>query len=154
MEQFCPLYFPLYPPSYLLPGLKEYLGDPTPLATTVQHGQLTNPPSIREEEDVHHELSNSKNFPLLAGSRKLVFLHATTSEWCRRKGKRSEGRKEGAAVDDRGRGWGVSDEKSIARGAAAFEGGVLVSVNYLDAVSLDKYCEYYRYTVFLTLPPF
>ena len=111
MEKLCPLYFPLYPPSYLLPGLKEYLGDPTPLATTVQPGQLTNPPSIREEEDVHHELSNSKNPPLLVGSRKLVFLHATTSEWCRRRGKRTEGRKEGA-VDDRGRGWAVSDEKS------------------------------------------
>ena len=149
MEQFCPLYFPLYPPSYLLPGLKEYLGDPTPLATTVQPGQLTNPPSIREEEDVHHELSNSKNFPLLVGSRKLVFLHATTSEWCRRRGKRSEGRK-GGAVDDRGRGWAVSDEKSIARGAAAFEGGVLVSVNHLEAVALDKYSEYY--IVFL-IPP-
>ena len=44
----------------------------------------------------------------------------------------------------------MSDEKSIVRGAAAFEGGVLVSVNYLDAVSLDQYSEYY--IVFL-IPP-
>ena len=92
MEPSCPLYFHLYPPAHLLPGLQDYLGDTTPLAAAIEHGDSSN----RWRKGPHQETSSwGLKKPLVVGSRKLVFLHSTLSKWCRvRVGKTNRGEEE------------------------------------------------------------
>ena len=94
MEPSCPLYFPLYPPDHLLPGLKEYLEDPTPLLAALEHRLPTDSSKVWTKRAVQETSSSGSRNRLVVGSRKLVFLHSTTSKWCRMKMGSSSGRKE------------------------------------------------------------
>ena len=138
MEQSCPLFFALYPAHHLLPGLQEYLGDTTPLLAALEL-PTDSSNGRRKRPDRERSSSGLRNSPLVVGSRKLVFLHSTTSKWCRMKvGDRRRGGKEG--VKGVGGGWSEeketetetggkwSKEKQTTAGkeATCFEGGVLV----------------------------
>ena len=108
MEPSCPLYFPLYPPAHLLPGLQEYLGDTTPLLAALE---LPTDSSNGRRKKPHQEISSGglRNPPLVVGSRKLVFLHSSSSKWCRVKvGGKWRGGKQGVSG---GVGGGWSEEK-------------------------------------------
>ena len=122
MEPSCPLYFPLYPHTHLLPGLQEYLADTTPLVVVaVDHGEPTDS-SNRRRKSPHLETSKGGlSSPLLVGSRKLVFLHSTPSKWCRIK---KLGRPRGSKEEVKGS-WSTENE-TAAKDTDGVDGGVLV----------------------------
>ena len=81
----CPLYFSLYPPAHLLPGLQEYLEDATLLVTSLDQEERWRQISCYQEENNNDGVLRN---PLVVGSRKLVFLHSSRSKWCRTRGGR------------------------------------------------------------------
>ena len=138
MEPSCPLYFPLYPPDHLLPGLKEYLEDPTPLLAALEHRLPTDSSKVWTKRAVQETSSSGSRNRLVVGSRKLVFLHSTTSKWCRMKMGSSSGRKE--KVKEGKIGWSKKKEKeteaegdyrSKDKEATCVDGGVLVGSSFI-----------------------
>ena len=155
MEPSCPLYFPLYPPAHLLPGLQEYLGDTTPLLPALE---LPTDSSNGRRKKPHQEISSSglRNPPLVVGSRKLVFLHSSSSKWCRVKvGGRWRGGKEGVRggvgggwseeaekeTGPEGGNWSKEKEAVAAREETCVDGGVLVgsSLHRSDSPDLNEF---------------
>ena len=160
MEPSCPLYFALYPAHHLLPGLQEYLGDTTPILTALE------PPTgssngRRKKPDRERSSSGLRNSPcLVVGSRKLVFLHSTTSKWCRMKvGSGRRGGKEGVRggvgggwseetekeakheTGPEGDNWSKEKEAVAAREETCVEGGVLVGscLHRSDSPDLNEF---------------
>ena len=148
MEPPSPLYFPLYPPHHLLPGLQEYLGDTTPLLAVLEL-PTDSSNGWRKRPDQEESSSGLRN-PLVVGSRKLVFLHSTTSKWCRikvdgkRRGSKEEVKRGGGGWSKKtetkketeteketetgsdGGNWSKEKEAAAAREASCVDGGVLV----------------------------
>ena len=131
MEPSCPLYFPLYPPDHLLPGLKEYLGDPTPLLPALEHRLPTDSSNGWTKKPVQETSNSGLRNQLVVGSRKLVFLHSTPSKWCRIKMGRSSGGKEKVGWSKKKEKGSEGDYRSKDKEATCVDGGVLVGSSFI-----------------------
>ena len=127
----CPLYFSLYPPAHLLPGLQEYLEDATLLVTSLDQEERWRQISCYQEENNN---DGGLRNPLVVGSRKLVFLHSSRSKWCRTRGGRpnSGGTAEMGLLKKNGtgeNGWSSIGNEMDTRDVESVDGGALVGLD-------------------------
>ena len=130
----CPLYFSLYPPAHLLPGLQEYLEDATLLVTSWDEEERWRKISCCQEEN--NDGGGLRN-QLVVGSRKLVFLHSSRSKWCRTRGGRpnSGGTGEMGLLKNNGtgeNGWSSIGNEMDTRDVESVDGGALVGLDAFD----------------------
>ena len=139
----CPLYFSLYPPAHLLPGLQEYLEDATLLVTSLDQEERRRQISCYQEENNN---DGGLRNPLVVGSRKLVFLHSSRSKWCRTRG----GRPNSVGIGEMGllkkngtgeSGWTSRWNEMDTRDVESVDGGALVgldaSFNIISVLGLN-----------------